>query len=134
MNNYKVADKLRSTNWAREGGSEKLYGTTAEMVFRLLTVPMDYLTFATTKVWSTPKDTRRSATKQEEKPESKSQSVDKDLNLEFIHNYVHGCAGGDGHMGNVPVAAFDPLFWLHHWQVLILLFSSIAIFDHWTYD
>ena len=22
---------------------------------------------------------------------------------------------GLGHMSDVPVAAFDPIFWLHHW-------------------
>lgn len=22
---------------------------------------------------------------------------------------------GAGHMSSVPVAAFDPIFWLHHW-------------------
>ena len=24
---------------------------------------------------------------------------------------------GLGHMSDVPVAAFDPIFWLHHWYV-----------------
>ena len=130
MNNYKVADKFRSTNWAREGGPEKPYGTTAEMVFRLLTVPIEYITFATTKIWSAPERTDKYAPEEEKRANKLNLSVDEDLNLEFIHNYVHGCAGGDGHMANVPVAAFDPLFWLHHWQVLILLFSRIAVFDH----
>ncbi|MBZ6431197.1 MAG: tyrosinase family protein [Acinetobacter pittii] len=27
----------------------------------------------------------------------------------------HGWTGAAGHMGNVPVASFDPLFFLHHW-------------------
>ncbi|KAH7227272.1 hypothetical protein B0J15DRAFT_577507 [Fusarium solani] len=41
--------------------------------------------------------------------------------LEAIHNTVHGVTGGTdfdtgvGHMSAVPVAAFDPIFWLHHW-------------------
>lgn len=26
-----------------------------------------------------------------------------------------GWTGDSGHMGNVPVASFDPLFFLHHW-------------------
>ncbi|KAE8363174.1 hypothetical protein BDV27DRAFT_159078 [Aspergillus caelatus] len=125
---------------AKEGKPEKPYGTTAKMVFRLLTVPIEYITFASTKIWSTPNDEcdnkyndkYKGATKQKEKTEEEkkaemiNKSVDEDLNLEFIHNYIHGCTGGDGHMANVPVAAFDPLFWLHHWQVLILLFSSMA--------
>lgn len=29
----------------------------------------------------------------------------------------HGWTGDAGHMGNVPVASFDPLFFLHHWLV-----------------
>jgi tyrosinase len=45
------------------------------------------------------------------------------LSLEYIHNNVHNIVGGSdfinglGHMSDVPVAAFDPIFWLHHCQV-----------------
>ena len=35
--------------------------------------------------------------------------------IESIHNRYHGLCGGEGHMSRVPVAAFDPIFWLHHW-------------------
>jgi tyrosinase len=35
-------------------------------------------------------------------------------NLKFASN-LHGWIGGDwGHMGHIPVAAFDPIFWMHH--------------------
>ncbi len=34
--------------------------------------------------------------------------------LEGIHNNIHVWVGGSGHMTHVPVAAFDPIFWLHH--------------------
>lgn len=35
--------------------------------------------------------------------------------LEDTHNSVHGLTGGTGgHMGDPTVAAFDPIFWLHH--------------------
>ncbi len=34
--------------------------------------------------------------------------------LEGIHNNYHVYIGGDGHMGDPRVAAFDPVFWLHH--------------------
>jgi tyrosinase len=39
--------------------------------------------------------------------------------LESIHGNVHVFTGGTGrtrtgHMTHVPVAAFDPIFWLHH--------------------
>ncbi|EPE28797.1 Di-copper centre-containing [Glarea lozoyensis ATCC 20868] len=37
--------------------------------------------------------------------------------VEDIHNNVHGHVGGTGHMGNVGVASFDPIFWLHHCNV-----------------
>ena len=36
--------------------------------------------------------------------------------LEGFHDQYHGIIGGQGgHMGSVPVAAYDPIFWLHHW-------------------
>ncbi|KAF3940305.1 Tyrosinase [Dactylella cylindrospora] len=34
--------------------------------------------------------------------------------LEQTHNTIHNYTGGAGHMGEVPVAAFDPIFWFHH--------------------
>lgn len=38
--------------------------------------------------------------------------------LEGIHGSYHDYLGGDvGHMGKVAVAAFDPVFWIHHCQV-----------------
>ncbi|KAI0101334.1 tyrosinase central domain-containing protein [Nemania sp. FL0031] len=49
------------------------------------------------------------------------------LNLEYIHNTAHGVIGGSidgsrhGHMQRVPVAAFDPIFWLHHCNIDRLL-------------
>jgi tyrosinase len=48
-------------------------------------------------------------------------------NVENLHNDMHVWCGGDvappnrnlqaqaGHMSNPSVAAFDPLFWFHHW-------------------
>ncbi|MCJ1463962.1 hypothetical protein MMC07_002572 [Pseudocyphellaria aurata] len=45
------------------------------------------------------------------------------LSLEFIHNNIHNFVGGSdlktgiGQMSDVPVAAFDPVFWLHHCNV-----------------
>jgi tyrosinase len=41
--------------------------------------------------------------------------------IEGVHDTVHGVAGGGGHMSVVPYAAFDPLFWLHHWWVYVSL-------------
>jgi len=35
--------------------------------------------------------------------------------LEAIHNNIHNFSGGMGYLGDPATAAFDPLFWLHHW-------------------
>ncbi|KAL2827352.1 hypothetical protein BDW59DRAFT_171376 [Aspergillus cavernicola] len=48
------------------------------------------------------------------------------LSLEMIHNNIHNWTGGAephamGHMSDVPVASFDPIFWLHHCNVDRLL-------------
>ena len=45
--------------------------------------------------------------------------------LEDIHGMYHGLVGGmaiaklsaGGHMSRVPIAAFDPIFWMHHCQI-----------------
>ncbi|KAJ5346417.1 hypothetical protein N7541_008899 [Penicillium brevicompactum] len=99
VNNRKVADAFNS----HEGYNDKNHGPAAEMIYRLLTVPMDYTTFASTN------------------PTSKDQKVEEDLNIEYIHNNIrvvsHGWTGDAGHMGNVPVASFDPLFFLHHCNI-----------------
>ncbi|CAI7654190.1 unnamed protein product [Penicillium glandicola] len=101
VNNRKVADAFNS----HEGYNDKNHGPAAEMVYRLLTVPMDYTTFASTN------------------PTSKDQNVDEDLNIEYPLRTLtalfqsHGWTGAAGHMGNVPVASFDPLFFLHHCNI-----------------
>ena len=41
--------------------------------------------------------------------------------LEGIHDQVHVDVGGNGHMSDPAVAAFDPIFWFHHCQVDRLL-------------
>ena len=42
--------------------------------------------------------------------------------IEALHGLIHSWCGGGwlsepayGHMALVEVAAFDPIFWLHHW-------------------
>ncbi|KAI9370619.1 common central domain of tyrosinase-domain-containing protein [Aspergillus egyptiacus] len=97
VNNYKVQDALKKPPWV----GDSPYGQPAEMVYRLLTVPMEYSTFATTAQLS------------------EDQNVASDVNIEYIHNNVHGWVGGDfnGHMSQIPVATFDPLFWLHHCNI-----------------
>jgi len=34
--------------------------------------------------------------------------------LENLHDIIHGQVGGEGHMGDIAYAGFDPVFWLHH--------------------
>ncbi|KAF9005143.1 tyrosinase [Cyathus striatus] len=47
--------------------------------------------------------------------------------LEAIHDNIHGYVGGGGHMSDPAVAAFDPIFFLHHCNVdrLLSLWSAI---------
>jgi hypothetical protein len=48
------------------GYNDKNHGASAEMVYRLLTIPMDFTTFASTN------------------PTTKDQKVDEDLNIEYV--------------------------------------------------
>lgn len=57
-----MADAFNS----HDGYNDKNHGPAAEMVYRLLTVPMDYTTFASTN------------------PTSKDQKVEEDLNIEYV--------------------------------------------------
>ena len=37
--------------------------------------------------------------------------------FESIHDTIHNTVGSEGHMSYLAVAAFDPIFWLHHANV-----------------
>ncbi|KAH6650426.1 common central domain of tyrosinase-domain-containing protein [Chaetomium tenue] len=37
--------------------------------------------------------------------------------LEDVHNEIHDRIGGNGHMSSLEVSAFDPFFWLHHFNI-----------------
>ncbi|KAF2641582.1 Di-copper centre-containing protein [Massarina eburnea CBS 473.64] len=53
---------------------------------------------------------------------------------ESVHDEIHGAVGGtDGYMGYLDVAAFDPIFWLHHTNMdrLLTLHQVIAP-DTWV--
>jgi tyrosinase len=45
----------------------------------------------------------------------RSQFIDFSRTLEGLHGRVHGWVGG--HMGMIPFAAFDPVFWAHHTMI-----------------
>ncbi|KAI1120171.1 tyrosinase [Nemania abortiva] len=83
------------------------YGSAAELVYRLMTYPLDYPHFATLA-----RDENATSIT------ASTSSVTNDINIEFIHNNIHYWVGGDGgHMSQIPVACFDPMFWLHHCNI-----------------
>ncbi|KAI9934409.1 hypothetical protein MW887_000023 [Aspergillus wentii] len=104
VNNSEVERALSAPVWNFDNAEDSAkFGKPAEAVYRLLTVPMEYTSFATTG------ETESKTTDQ----------VETNLNIEFIHNDIHRWVGGDnyGHMAQIPVASFDPLFWLHHCNI-----------------
>ena len=46
-----------------------------------------------------------------------------------IHGNYHNWIGGSGHMSHPSVAAFDPVFWFHHWYALAIPWMSLANFS-----
>ncbi|KAK8131364.1 hypothetical protein PG984_007802 [Apiospora sp. TS-2023a] len=81
--------------------NDKDSGAAGEMVYRLLTYDLTYPQFATVSDSG-----------------DQARGVQSDINLEFIHNNIHYWAGGEGgHMSQIPVATFDPIFWLHHCNI-----------------
>ncbi|KAI1377225.1 tyrosinase [Hypoxylon crocopeplum] len=87
--------------------TDESYGSAAELIYRLLTYPMDYPHFATLARDETATSAGASTSK-----------VTNDINMEFIHNNIHYWVGGNGgHMSQIPVATFDPTFWLHHCNI-----------------
>lgn len=114
QNNEEVAEAIRGHGWHQDSRLN-LTDTVGEAVYRLFAKSSfaSYTAFGTTRYV------------QSDKPAY--------LNLEDIHNNVHDWTGGPfgGFMASVPVAAFDPIFWLHHWcvtapckhEVLLLIFA-----------
>jgi len=52
--------------------------------------------------------------------------------LESAHDSIHVQVGQGGHMSSVPVAAFDPIFFLHHCQVDRLLALWYDVHQTWA--
>ncbi|KXH59652.1 hypothetical protein CSAL01_11827 [Colletotrichum salicis] len=100
-------------------------GSLQDQVHRLLAAEYfpNYATFATTE-YGNPKRAPPPATGW--------------LSLEFLHNCIHVWTGGDdtkagmGHMAFLTVAAFDPIFWLHHSNVnrQLAIFQALKP-NHW---
>ncbi|KAI1191479.1 tyrosinase [Nemania serpens] len=98
------ADKLLAEH---ASVTDESYGSAAELVYRLLTYPMDYAHFATLARDENMASVGTSTSK-----------ITNDINIEFIHNNIHYWVGGaGGHMSQIPVATFDPTFWLHHCNI-----------------
>ncbi|KAJ0413973.1 common central domain of tyrosinase-domain-containing protein [Aspergillus carlsbadensis] len=70
-------------------------GTLADMVYRTLTLTSDYGDFSTTAF------------------DIDQSYVLSAMSLESVTLYMHSLIGGDnGNLGQIPVASFDPMFWL----------------------
>lgn len=133
IDNARAADALRGAVWIAD--SKDPY-TLKENVYRLFTNKdsKKYAAFSTTLyVPSEDHSKDKDKDKDKDKPfdplglhnllnlddEGKSDVEQSYSSLEFIHNNIHSWIGGPdgmtaGHMADVPVAAFDPVFWLHH--------------------
>ncbi|KAI1255790.1 hypothetical protein MGN70_002530 [Eutypa lata] len=97
VDNGQVAKNIRNHEWYSKTEDDP---TLRESVYRLLTYDVPYEVFATTNM--DPSDVEPLGY----------------LNCEYIHNNVHNWVGGAaGQMGDVPVAAYDPIFFLHHCNI-----------------
>ncbi|KAM3455655.1 hypothetical protein NHJ6243_008450 [Beauveria neobassiana] len=100
--------------------------TIKDSVFRLLTeqYTTKYVHFSTTRWYEDDPDVKTK--KKKEQNPAGDKMIKSYMNLEHLHNNIHWLVGGDdegpyGHMFSVPVAAFDPVFWLHHCNIDRLL-------------
>lgn len=101
VDNEAIVKQLQALKW-KETPQRKEIPSLAEAVYRLFTSKYltNYAAFATAR-WI-------------------PRQVPTDyISLENVHNSIHTATGGlrnaYGHMQSVPVAAFDPIFWIHHW-------------------
>ncbi|KAI1812818.1 common central domain of tyrosinase-domain-containing protein [Poronia punctata] len=109
VDNTKITQALNNHAWY--GGLSAIDNVPlAEMVYRLYIKDYisNYTQFATTKY----------KTSSKYDPDAPSAF----LNLEYVHNNIHNWTGGfggsfTGHMAEVPVAGFDPIFFFHHCNV-----------------
>ncbi|KAF8316753.1 Di-copper centre-containing protein [Clavulina sp. PMI_390] len=108
QNNDDIAQALYDHDWYESGPKKTYTDTLGEAVYHLFGENnfTGYAAFASTRYL-----------------EQKQLPPAEYLSLEDIHNNIHGWTGGNdgGHMSIVPVAAFDPIFYLHHANIDRLL-------------
>ncbi|KAI0398042.1 Di-copper centre-containing protein [Xylariaceae sp. FL0594] len=108
VNNSMIAQAITDHDWYNNPSSIENVPLT-EMVYRLFVRDYidNYTQFATTK--------------HKKSTDDNSDAPMAFLNLEFVHNNIHNWTGGTGsyigHMTEVPVAGFDPIFFFHHCNV-----------------
>lgn len=113
VNNYEgIADAINSHDWyGVKPGNDILKHPVSDLVYRLLSNVQTWANFSSTVT----------------NPVSNQIPWEEWLSLEYVHNNLHGFIGGDalyngmGHMQNVPSAAFDPIFYMHHCNIDRLL-------------
>lgn len=119
QNNNGVRQYLRKTHQVKDVQVPgNLRASLSDVFYRVVTIEK-FEDFATKRVQGLGPDA----------PKNKKQEVY--ASAENLHDWIHFVCGGPaalrklstrpetlqllGHMGNVPVAAFDPIFWIHHW-------------------
>lgn len=120
QNNDDIMLELRDYKWDPKNNDEKerggnLTASLRDAFYRLTTIE-NFEDFAT----------KRAPQHGAKDPMRKDYAFDSSENL---HDNMHGWCGGPwtepdhekvrlmGHMSHVPLAAFDPIFWIHHWFV-----------------
>ncbi|RFN51310.1 di-copper centre-containing protein [Fusarium flagelliforme] len=139
QNNDFIVKSLRDYRWNPEDNTEdvrmgNLTASLRDAFYRVLTIEK-FEDFATK---------RKPGGEPRTKGNTKEYAFDS---AENIHDNLHGWCGGDrtdastegyallGHMSHVPLAAFDPIFWLHHCNVdrLIAIWQTLHD-DQWFVD
>ncbi|MCJ1261407.1 hypothetical protein MMC22_001271 [Lobaria immixta] len=124
VNNYEgIVDAINSHNWyGVESGNDLLKHPVSDLVYRLLSNVQTWANFSSTVT----------------NPVSDQIPWEEWISLEYVHNNLHGFIGGDalsngiGHMQNVPSAAFDPIFYMHHCNIdRLLAIWQILNWDCW---
>ncbi|KAK3690182.1 tyrosinase [Podospora appendiculata] len=124
INNYNsITDAINLHNWYGVNPDDDLLGRPAsDLVYRLLRSVPEWKNFSSTGTNPVPDPDKLPHIPWEQW-----------VSLEYLHNNLHGFIGGNvwadgiGHMQNVPSAAFDPIFYMHHANIdrLLALWQTV---------